>query len=101
MLVRVTDSKICLLGCEKDNVNHETKSHQPRSRVVAWVLLCCYPVGQAWFPARELEPLIRMARAGALIRGTGKKLAPAPEVCISLIAVEQTSQWCVKKARRG
>jgi hypothetical protein len=60
----------------------ETKNHQPRSRVVAWVLLCCFPDGQAWFPARKLEPLIRMARAGAVIPRTGKRLVLAPEVCI-------------------
>jgi hypothetical protein len=68
--------------------------------VVAWVLLCCSPVGQAGFPARKLEPLIRIARAGAVIRGAGKKLGFAPEVCISLIAVEQRSNAPVKKDGR-
>ncbi len=42
-----------------------------------------------------------MARAGAVIRGPEKKLGLAPEVCIWLITVEQTSSARVKEARRG
>jgi hypothetical protein len=40
----------------------KSKNHQPRSRVVACVLLSPKKlVGQALFPARELELVIRMA----------------------------------------
>jgi hypothetical protein len=83
---------------KKIETGRNTKNHQPRSRVVAWVLHYCSPVRQASLPARELEPIIRIARAGAVMRRTGKKLALAPEVCISLIAVEQTTKSRVKKA---
>jgi hypothetical protein len=39
------------------------KSHQPRLRVVAWVVLMVLkPIRQADFPARPLWPLIRIAR---------------------------------------
>jgi len=58
------------------------KNHQPRSRVVASVLLDRSPVRQARLPARAFELLIR---AGAALRTIGKKLALAPQVAIMLI----------------
>jgi hypothetical protein len=36
--------------------------------VVAWVLHSSFPVRQASFPARALEPIIRMEGLGAAVR---------------------------------
>ncbi len=76
----------------------KTKNHQPRLRVVAWVLPCCFLVRQASFPACALELLIRMAGIGTIMRRAGETFALAPEVCIPLISVEQSGKECVKKA---
>jgi hypothetical protein len=105
MLLRVTDSKIFLLESGKKQIGrgHQTgwkmKNHQPRLRVVAWMLHRCFLVRQASFPARVFELLIRMAGIGMAMRKTGEKLTLAPEVCITLIAVEQRNKGRVKNAR--
>jgi len=66
-------------------------------RVVAWMLHCRFLVLQASFPARTLGPLIRMVGTGMATRRTGERLELAPELCITLIAVEQRSKGHVKK----
>ncbi|MGD0800540.1 MAG: hypothetical protein ABR906_04415 [Terracidiphilus sp.] len=53
---------------------------------------------QAPFPAHALNLVIRMARIGIGMRRPRIKLVLAPEVCMTLIAVEQTSKVRVKKA---
>jgi len=42
-------------------------------------------MGQAWFPARALWLVIRMAGMGAAMRMTGRKFVLAPSVCMTLI----------------
>ncbi len=59
------------------------------------------PVCQAPLPARALEPLIRGSGIDAAMHRTGEKFALAPEVCIALLAVEQSDKGRVKRAGRG
>jgi hypothetical protein len=78
-------------------LRRETKNHQPRLRVVAWVLLCCLSVGQASLPAYGLEPIIRIKRTTAATRRRGKQLGLASFSRIGLNAVDQKCQNRVKK----
>ncbi len=55
---------------------------------------------QASYPARSMELLIRIAIMDAAMRWTGKKLALAAEVRMTLIEVKQNSKGHVKQARR-
>jgi hypothetical protein len=72
------------------------KNHQPRLRVVAWALHNeRVSIGQADFPAREFEPLIRMAEIGMML---AIRLVLAFDNFIGLIAVEQRRSSCVKIA---
>src|ERR1035437_2152497 len=57
------------------------------------------PVRQASFPARALWPLIRRPGIDTAIRRTGRKLALAPGVCMTLRKVEQRGKGCVKARR--
>jgi hypothetical protein len=56
---------------------------------------------QASYSARSMELLIRIARMDAAMRRTGKKLALAAEVRMTLIEVEQSGEGRVKHARRS
>ena len=60
-----------------------------------------FPVRQASFPARALEPIIRMEGLNAAVRWTEETFALAPEVCMTLIEVKQRSKGRVKKAEYG
>jgi hypothetical protein len=64
--------------------------------VVAWVLHSSFPVRQASFPTRALEPVIRMEGLGAAARWINETFALAPEVCMTLIEVKQRSEGRVK-----
>jgi len=76
----------------------KTKNHQPRLRVVAWVLHDCSLIRQASSPASALELLIRMAGVGTAMHLTVRELALRPKVCIALISVEQRMKRRVNKA---
>jgi hypothetical protein len=57
--------------------------------------------GQAWFPARALEPLIRRAGIGTAMHGAEEQIVFAPEECMTFIEVEQRSKKRVKEAGSG
>jgi hypothetical protein len=87
MLANVTDSKsVLLMKRKRVKIWGERKCHQPRLRVVACG--CCLLlnlVDQAPFPARAMELLIRMEGRDTRAVMTGKKLALAAMVCMTLI----------------
>ena len=74
------------------------KNHQPRLRVVAWVLLNYESFRQASFPARELEPLIRIAEMGKAPCRTVRRLVLGLHRYISLMKVDQRRGRRVKAA---
>jgi len=72
------------------------KNHQPRLRVVAWVLQNSFLIRQASLPAYGLEHIIRMKGTGATLHWTGLRLELVPEVSMTLIEVNQRSKGRVK-----
>ena len=76
------------------------KNHQPRLRVVAWVLQNCFVIRQASLPAYRLEHIIRMEGIGAALHGTGMRLELAPKVSMTLIEVNQRSKGRVNPKMR-
>jgi hypothetical protein len=74
------------------------KNHQPRLRVVAWMMLNSKnQVGQASLPAGALGPIIRMEGIDTAGRMAWTKFALDPDVCMTLKEVEQRRRGQVKK----
>ncbi|MGA9068765.1 MAG: hypothetical protein WB424_00835 [Terracidiphilus sp.] len=73
------------------------KSHQPRLRVVAWVLQNRVLLRQALHPACGLKIIIRIEGAGAGLHLEETRLELAPEVSMTLIEVEQSGRGRVKQ----
>jgi hypothetical protein len=67
-------------------------------RVVAWMLLDGNAVYVRPGTPRALETLIRIAQDGAGFPHIGEEFALAPDLCMTLIAVEQRKSACVKIA---
>jgi hypothetical protein len=77
----------------------EIENHQPRSRVVAWVLKkMVNPLDQAPFPARVIGMLIRIDGIGRCAIAGQERLVIKRQRIIGLKAVDQTVGWRVKKA---
>jgi len=77
------------------------KSHQPRLRVVAWMLQNRFLLRQASLPGCGLDLIIRMEGAGAALHETGMRLELAPELSMTLIEVNQRGRLHVKQNKRN
>src|ERR1035437_4255310 len=95
MLDRLTGSKVVLLDSWGNA--QKRKSHQPRLRVVAWVLDQLNPFRQAQFPARTLWVLIRMAGIRASPRTMVRRGVLEVAWCMTLMEVTQRRGGRVKK----
>jgi hypothetical protein len=88
MLLRVTDSTGCLLGCElADSIRSSNagKNEKPPAALAGGGLGAAKPylLRQAFLPAYGLEHIIRMERAGAALHETGMRLELAPELSMT------------------
>jgi len=107
ILLRVTDSNGCLLGCSSFRIRFESripiKTEKPPAALAggglgAAVLLL---LRQASLPACVLERIIRMKRVGAALHGTGMRLELAPSLSMTLIEVNQRGTGRVKQRAKA